>query len=102
MSFSFAVVACVVATHHFIALHPSPLTPQADMIIVGRAGAGMVEATFSGSGEMKQLAIDPALLKAGEDEVASIKVLELLHPAVDHGLVGTPHSHTCWMLHFCR
>ncbi len=37
--------------------------------ISGASGAGMVEVTLTGKGEMRKLRIDPSLLKAAEVEV---------------------------------
>jgi len=37
--------------------------------ITGSAGAGMVEVTLNGKGEMRRLKVDPELVKPGETEV---------------------------------
>ena len=37
--------------------------------VTGQSGAGMVNLTLNGKGEMKSISIDPSLLKADEGEI---------------------------------
>lgn len=41
----------------------------AEMEMTGTSGAGMVQATMNGKGELKRMKIDPSLLAPGEGEV---------------------------------
>jgi hypothetical protein len=53
----------------------------AAMEVSGSAGAGMVQATLSGKGEVRRVRIDPTLLKPEEAEVLEDLVVAALNDA---------------------
>jgi hypothetical protein len=49
--------------------------------VAGQAGAGMVQATLSGKGEVRRMRIDPALLKPEDAEVLEDLVVAAINDA---------------------
>ncbi|HXP76091.1 MAG TPA: YbaB/EbfC family nucleoid-associated protein [Stellaceae bacterium] len=56
-------------------------TRLGEMEVSGQSGAGMVQATLSGRGELRRLKIDPSLAKADEIEVLEDLVVAAVNDA---------------------
>jgi DNA-binding YbaB/EbfC family protein len=53
----------------------------ADVEVTGAAGAGMVQATLNGKGELKRVKIDPSLFKPEEAEVVEDLIVAAVNDA---------------------
>jgi DNA-binding YbaB/EbfC family protein len=53
----------------------------ADVEVTGAAGAGMVQATLNGKGELKRVTIDPSLFKPAEAEVVEDLIVAAVNDA---------------------
>ena len=53
----------------------------AEMEMTGSSGAGMVQATMNGKGELKRMKIDPSLLAPGEGEVLEDLIVAAVNDA---------------------
>ncbi len=47
----------------------------AQLEVTGQSGAGLVQVTLNGKGEMRGVKIDPSLMKAGEEEILEDLIL---------------------------
>jgi nucleoid-associated protein EbfC len=47
----------------------------AQLQVTGQSGAGLVQITLNGKGEMRGVKIDPSLMKAGEEEILEDLIL---------------------------
>ncbi len=53
----------------------------AEMEMTGSSGAGMVQATMNGKGELKRMKVDPSLLAPGEGEVLEDLIVAAVNDA---------------------
>ena len=52
-----------------------------DMTVTGTAGGGMVTATMTGAGQLKNVAIDPTLIKADEKDILEDLIVAAVNDA---------------------